>query len=104
MFRLGGAVHEVPLSEGALFALDDQQRLPGEHEEVLLVCLPVVHRHWLARRKGDEVDANLRKLGLPLEGAECTSASSGTPTRVAGVEDEPAVTLRDEARVGLLQR
>jgi hypothetical protein len=30
-------VHEVPRSQHALFALDDEQRFAGEDEEVLLI-------------------------------------------------------------------
>ena len=98
--RLGRAVHEIPLSERALLALDDQQRLPGEHEEVLLIGLPVVHGHRLTRREGDEVDPQLRKLRLTLENAVGASPLPGAPARLARVEDEPAVPRGDESVFG----
>jgi hypothetical protein len=41
---LGRAVHEVPLPERSLLAFDDQEPLAREHEEVLLLRLPVVGR------------------------------------------------------------
>ena len=62
VLRPGGAVHEVPLPQRALLALDDEQRLAREHEEVLLIGLPVVHRHRLARPEHDEVDPDLREV------------------------------------------
>ena len=56
------AVHEVPLPQRPLLALDDQQRLAREHEEVLLVGLPVVHPHRLARARARRGDAELREV------------------------------------------
>ena len=41
---LGGAVHEVPLPQWPLLALDDEQGLAGEHEKILLIGFPVVQR------------------------------------------------------------
>jgi hypothetical protein len=70
-------MHEVPPAQRALLALDDQQRLPGEHEEVLLIGLPVVHRHRLTRSEGDEVDPQLRELRLTLEDAVGASPLPG---------------------------
>jgi hypothetical protein len=40
--RLRRTLHEVPPLERPLLSLDDQQRLAGEHEEVLLLRFPVV--------------------------------------------------------------
>src|SRR3954471_4766536 len=40
--RLGGAMQEVPLPQGPLLALNDQERLAGENEEALLIGFPVV--------------------------------------------------------------
>src|SRR6185312_2452290 len=57
------AVDEVPLPEWPLLALDQKERLACDHEEVLLVGLPVVHRHRLARREDGDVDPELREVG-----------------------------------------
>src|SRR5439155_7674523 len=69
VLRLSRAVHEVPRTERPLLALDDQQRLAREDEEVLLVGLPVVHRQRLAGREPGQLDPDLRELGLALEDA-----------------------------------
>src|SRR5207237_7980245 len=67
VLRLRRAVHEVPRPQRPLLALHDQERLAGEHEEVLLVGLPVVHRHRLARPEDGDVDPELRELGVARE-------------------------------------
>src|SRR5439155_2596392 len=100
----GRAVDKVPLSERALFAFDDEQRLAGEHEEVLLVDLPVVHRHRLARPEDDEVNTQLRKLQLTLELGIGAPTLDVSPWRVARVEHEPAFPLRDESVLGSSER
>src|SRR3712207_8783479 len=71
MLRLRRAVDEVPRSQRALLALDDQERLAGEHEEVLLLGLPVVHAQRLARPEHEQVDADLREV--PVRSEEHTS-------------------------------
>src|SRR5438445_12394 len=48
---LGRTMDEVPLPQRPLLALDDEKRLPGEHEEVLLVGFPVVHPDRHTRRE-----------------------------------------------------
>ena len=58
------AVEEIPARQRALGAVDDQQALACEHEEVLLRVLTVVHRHRLAGREDVEVDAELREARL----------------------------------------
>jgi hypothetical protein len=65
--RAGWAVHEIPLPQRPLLPLDDQERLAGEHEEVLLVDLPVVHPHQLAGAEHEQVDPNLGEVHLALE-------------------------------------
>src|SRR5262249_17384414 len=52
-----GAVHIVPGPEQPLFALDDQNRLAGEHEEALLRAFAVVVARRLARLEHADVDA-----------------------------------------------
>jgi hypothetical protein len=51
-----------------LLVLHDQEHLAGEDEETLLVGLPVVHRHRLARAEDEEVDADLRVV-VPRRGS-----------------------------------
>src|SRR4051812_11683352 len=99
MIRSGRAVHEVPLPQRTLFSFDDQQRLAGQHEEILLIVLAVVHRHWLGGPENSQVDPELREVGLavePLEFAGVAAALAVDPRRLASVEDEPALALRDE--------
>ena len=96
---------EVPLPQRALVALDDRKRLAGEHEEVLLVVLPVVHRHRLAGPENGEVDPELLEIGCALEPralelAEDAAALALPPLRLAGVDDEPALPLRDATVLG----
>ena len=85
-------MQEVPLPEHALLVLDDRYRLPGEDEEVLLIGLPVVHRHRLTRFEGDEVDSHLRELRFALEPAIRSSSLARTPAGVARVDHEPPVS------------
>ena len=60
-------MHEVPPAERTLLALDDGECLASEHEEVLLVVLPVVHRHRLAGLENSQVDADLLEIRCALE-------------------------------------
>jgi hypothetical protein len=74
MCRVSGGQWTSPtLAEGSLTALDEQERLAGEHEEVLDVGLPVVHPDRLAGREADEVDPELGEgrgllVGQPVNG------------------------------------
>lgn len=45
--RLGRAMNEVPLPQGPLLALDDEQRLAREDEKVLLIGFPASARNPL---------------------------------------------------------
>ena len=107
VLRVRRAVHEVPRAQRPLLAFDDQDRLARDDEEVLLVGLPVVHGHRLARHEHERIDAEL--VGLPppfevVEGEADGAAAVGvTPHGVAQAEDEPAVALRDETVLGLLR-
>ena len=103
-FAFGRAVHEVPSPERALLALDDQQRLAGHDEEVLLIRLPVVHRHRLARLEYLHVDAELREVLLAFQIAERAAPFDVVPARIARVEHVPAVTGRNEPVLRLLER
>ena len=85
----GGTVEEIPLLERPLLALDDQEALALEHEEVLLRRLAVVHGHRLTRLHEIEVDPELGKalaVGLPV--AELPEPAVD-PFRVARVLHEP---------------
>jgi hypothetical protein len=57
-------VKEIPLPQRTLLTLDDQQRLAGEHEEVLLIVLEVVHRHRLTRPEASKIDPELPEVCL----------------------------------------
>jgi hypothetical protein len=93
-------VHEIPLPQRALLALDDQQRFSGKHEEILLVGFPVVHRHRLTGLERDEVDPDLLKLLLALDVRVGTSSLSRAPARITGIQDEPAVAFGTEPMLG----
>jgi hypothetical protein len=104
VLRLGWAMHEVPLPQRPLLALDDQQRLAGQDEEVLLVGFPVVHAHRLARREHIETDSNLRKGRFAFEAQTLSSPLLVAPRAVTGVEDEPALPGGHKPSVGLFER
>ena len=53
----GRAVEEVPRAERALLALDEQQALAGENEEVLLGLLFVVEAVRLTRLEHGQTDS-----------------------------------------------
>jgi len=102
--RVGRAMHEIPLRKGALLALHDQQRLPGEDEKVFLVGLPVVHGHRLTRPEHGEVDRDLREIRSPLERQDGSGSVAAPPAGLAGVQDEPALRGRGETVLGLFDR
>jgi hypothetical protein len=94
------AVHEVPLPQWPLHALDEQQPLTGEHQEILLDILPVVHPNRLTRPEHEQVDPDLGKVRRPLEGERVSTALAVTPSRLAGVHYEPALTAGHESGLG----
>src|SRR5690242_8781257 len=101
----GRAVHEVPGPQRPLLAFDDQDRLTGQDEEVLLIGLPVIHRHRLTGGEPCQVDPQLVEVAAAvqfgaLELAEDSSPGSLQPLRLASIEHEPAVTPGDEAPGG----
>src|SRR5581483_3884376 len=83
--------------------------LAGEHEEVLLLGLPVVRRRRLAAAGHLDRHAEHReeRLGFVLVAAGERQARSATgavePARVACVEDEPALARGDEAGAFVLE-
>ena len=104
VLRPGRAVHEVPLAQRSLLALDDQQSLAGEHEEVLLVGLPVVHPDRLARPEHEERDPDLRELGVAFEAKRLPAPLAIPPARLLRVQDEPAFAHGHEPEIGLFER
>jgi hypothetical protein len=98
------AMDVVPLPQGPLLALDDQQRLTREDKKSFLIGFPVVYRH---RRTGDEhakEDAELTKLPIALEFTARRLARAMQPSRLASVQDEPPVTSRHEPGLRLFER
>ena len=93
--RTWRAVDEVPLPERPLFSLDDEKCFTRENQEVFLIGFPVVHRHRLARLEESEVDPELPKPRLALEIAHRDTPLP--PLRLACVENEPTIALRDKA-------
>jgi hypothetical protein len=85
-------------------ALDQQQAVAGEHEEVLLVALPVVHAHRFALGEDLEVHADLRELGLVPEWADRAATFRMPPASLARIDDEPARSSLNESRVGRFKR
>ena len=109
VFGLRRAVHEVPLAQGPLLALDDQERLARDDEERLGLGLPVVQRVRLAGLEHRELDAEHREecVGLPLGLARerhRLSTLARPPAGVACVHDEPAASARHETVLGSFER
>ena len=96
-------MREIPPPQAAFLALDDEHCLTREHEEVLLVVLPVVHRHRLAGAQNAEVDPDLRESRLTLERANRRAPFGVKPGRVARVEHEPALATRYKTVLGRLK-
>ena len=88
---------EVPFLQRALLVLDEQQRFAVDDQKVLLVDLPVVHRHRLPGREHEQVDAELLELRVPFEVAERPTWPAVVPARFASVQHEPAVAFRYDA-------
>ena len=94
---------EVPAAQRPLLPFDHQDRLAREDHEVLLVLLPVVHRHHLARVERDEVHADLAELRLAFEVGVRAASLARPPGRLVCVDDEPALALGDETVLRLLE-
>src|SRR3954447_4081359 len=96
MLCLGRAMHEVPCAQRPLLAFDDQNCFARNDEQVLLIGLPVVHGHRLARVQDERIDAELVGLRLVFEvvehEADGAAALGMTPRGVAHVADEPPLT------------
>ena len=108
VLRVRRAMHQVPRTQLPHFALHNQGRFPRDDEEVLLVGLPVVHAHRLARPEHERIDAELGGVPAPAfevvgDDADGAAAVGVTPLGVAHVEDVPASALRREPVLGLLE-
>src|SRR6478736_5973006 len=105
MVRTRRTVHEVPLPKRPLLALDDEERFARQHEETLLVGLPVVHSHRLTRPEKREIDPELLELRVavarPLDVAQHSTTFALPPLRLPCVENKPTIPLWHEATVGL---
>jgi len=86
-----------------LLLFDEQQALTPEDEKVLLRALAVVKTRRLARLEHHDVDPKLLELGLAFENRSGAELLVLAPACLFGIDDEPAVSLRDEAVFGLLQ-
>jgi hypothetical protein len=89
-------MNEIPGFERTLLTLHDEQALTAQDEESLLPRLLVVHRHRHSRRQHVQVDPELLEGGLTL----ALEAAIGTelvvqPAGIAGIDDEPALALRN---------
>src|SRR4051794_18001430 len=101
VFRLGGAVPEFPGRQPPLLALDEQQALAREHEEVLLRPLAVVVAERLARLEHVQVQPELPEAAFALEVAVEPEVPRVVPPAVGRVGDEPPVAVRDQTVLGL---
>jgi lipoyl synthase len=102
----GGAVDEVPGAQRSFLAFDEQERLAGEDEEVLLVGLPVIHGHRLAGAQDEKCDAELRELRLTVSFEPADEAAWATvePLGITPVHDEPTGAPRNDAVLCPLER
>src|ERR671919_215205 len=107
--RLGRAVDEVPLLQGALLPLDDEQALTREDEEVLLLRLPVIRPGRLAGVHDPDSHAEHReeRLRLVLVVARERDAVAllrlVEPARLARVHHEPAGARGNETGAGVFE-
>ena len=90
------AMEEVPRPQPALLLFNDQQTLTRHHEKPLLGVLAVVHAHRLAWLEDADVDPKLREPPLAFEGAVGTKWPFVPPTRLASIQDEPALAVDNE--------
>jgi hypothetical protein len=96
-FGAGCAIEEVPFVQPPLLALHDQGALSRQHEERLLSVLAVVHPDPLTGFEHADVDAEMREPTLALERAIGPERAFILPARIAGIHDEPALAIDNEA-------
>ncbi len=93
---------EVPGLQRSLIALDQEQALALEDEEVLLLVLAVVHARGLAGLEDADIDPELREASVALEAGEGTEVAV-QPARLLRVQHEPAFSTRGKAAVFALE-
>src|SRR3954447_14329336 len=98
------AVEVIPRPQRSLLALNDQCARAGDDEESLLGFLAVVHPKRLAGLEHVDVDPELWKPPLALERAVHALWALIAPPRISGVQDKPAVNVRDQSVPGHPQR
>jgi hypothetical protein len=97
-------MHEVPRAQTPLLALDEQQALATEHEEVLLDSLRVVVAVRLAGLDHRHVDPDVPEMQVGrLEAAVRAEVRMIPPGAVGDVDDEPPARSRSEARLAFLE-
>jgi hypothetical protein len=93
-------VHEVPLLQPPLLALDQKQALAGEDEEVLLLVLAVIHARGLPRLEDADVETDLLEARVRALEARVGAEVTVLPDGLLRVQDEPALPLRADPGVG----
>jgi hypothetical protein len=91
------AMDEVPRLQLAFLVLEDQEAGAGEDEEILFRFLAVIEAQALPRLEDADVDPQLAEGPLALEVAVVAERPRVPPAGLAGVYDEPAVDVCDEA-------
>jgi hypothetical protein len=100
----GGQCTEVPRLERPLLALDQQQAIAREDEEVLLVGLTVIPPARLSRLEHGQDEADVGEgCVVALEDAGGSESLVRHPRPVPDVDDEPAVAHGREAGVQLFK-
>ena len=77
---------------------------PGEHEEVLLVGLPVVHPRRLARTEHSQTDPHLREDRVALERQAISPPLGVAPSGLARVKHEPSLPGCHKPGIRLFER
>jgi hypothetical protein len=98
-------VDEVPRDKPSLLALDQQQALARQDEEVLLVRLPVVEGARFPRLQHAEREPNLpeRRRPFAFERAGGAERLVRHPRGIPHIDDEPALGHGREAGIELFK-
>ena len=97
-------MHEVPGTQRPLLALDDEERLAGDDEEVLLVASQWYIAIGFARPESHlTLMPSWAKSWSPSRSQNAPRPVDVVPAGVAGVDDVPAVAGRDPPVLGLLE-
>jgi hypothetical protein len=94
-----------PTAGVALLALDDEQGLAGENEEVFVIGLPVLHLVRLAPARARR--GRFRPAESPCHPGSPQTVSPSlavTPASFTGIQDEPSVRSRHESDSSLFER